>query len=305
MCNQFSWIECPEFEVMFTMKKYAVKFMTKETIGLIGAGRMGLAQIRHLIKAGFSVSCCEQANIQQTKALALGAILRESPADVFAEASIVYIAVGFDPEVIKICRGENGLLSYGRSDGIVVVNSTCDPELMVELGHEFEARSIKFLDIPIARGGWAADNGTLLAMAGGEESALERVRPSLSTFCSDIKLMGPIGRGQVTKAINNLLLWLNGVGLLESAQIAESYGMDLKHLREVLLLSSGRSAAMEDWSKMTFTWAAKDMQIVEEVIQRYGLDLALLEVLARRAQTAKVERETRNADGKDWIDGSK
>jgi 3-hydroxyisobutyrate dehydrogenase len=279
--------------------------MTRETIGLIGAGRMGLAQIKHLIKAGYAVSCCEQADTQQTKALALGAVLRESPAAVFAEASIVYIAVGFDPEVINICRGEHGLLSTDRSDGIVVVNSTCDPELMIELGDEFAAKGIEFLDIPIARGGWAADNGTLLAMVGGQQATLDKVRPSLSTFCSDIKLMGPIGRGQVTKAINNLLLWLNGVGLLESAQIAESYDMDLEYLRDVLLLSSGRSAAMEDWSKMTFTWAAKDMQIVEDVMQRYGLDLELLQVLARRAQTAKVERETRNANGKDWINGGK
>ena len=277
--------------------------MSRETIGLIGAGRMGLAQIKHLIKSGYAVSCCEQADTQQTKALALGAVLRESPADVFAEASIVYIAVGFDPEVIKICRGEKGLLSSGRSDGIVVVNSTCDPELMIELAHEFEAKGIEFLDVPIARGGWAADNGTLLAMVGGLQSTLDQVKPSLSTFCSDIKLMGPVGRGQVTKAINNLLLWLNGVGLLESAQIAESYEMDLEHLRDVLLLSSGRSAAMEDWSKMTFTWAAKDMQIVEDVMQRFGLDLELLEVLARRAQTAKGEREARSADGKDWING--
>jgi 3-hydroxyisobutyrate dehydrogenase len=279
--------------------------MTRETIGLIGAGRMGLAQIKHLIKAGYAVSCCEQAGTQQTKALALGAVLRESPAAVFAEASIVYIAVGFDPEVINICRGEHGLLSTDRSDGIVVVNSTCDPELMIELGDEFAAKGIEFLDIPIARGGWAADNGTLLAMVGGQQATLDKVRPSLSTFCSDIKLMGPVGRGQLTKAINNLLLWLNGVGLLESAQIAESYGMDLEYLRDVLLLSSGRSAAMEDWSKMTFTWAAKDMQIVEDVMQRYGLDLELLQVLARRAQTAKVEREARNAEGKDWINGSK
>jgi len=279
--------------------------MTRETIGLIGAGRMGLAQIKHLIKAGYAVSCCEQADTQQTKALALGAVLRESPAAVFAEASIVYIAVGFDPEVINICRGKHGLLSTDRSDGIVVVNSTCDPELMIELGDEFAAKGIEFLDIPIARGGWAADNGTLLAMVGGQQATLDKVRPSLSTFCSDIKLMGPVGRGQVTKAINNLLLWLNGVGLLESAQIAESYDMDLEYLRDVLLLSSGRSAAMEDWSKMTFTWAAKDMQIVEDVMQRYGLDLELLQVLARRAQTAKVERETRNANGKDWINGGK
>jgi len=287
------------------MKNCLVKTMTRETIGLIGAGRMGLAQIKHLINAGYAVSCCEQADTQQTKALALGAVLRESPAAVFAEAAIVYIAVGFDPEVIKICRGENGLLSSDRSDGVVVVNSTCDPELMIELGDEFAAKGIEFLDIPIARGGWAADNGTLLAMVGGQQATLDKVRPSLNTFCSDIKLMGPVGRGQVTKAINNLLLWLNGVGLLESAQIAESYGMDLEYLRDVLLLSSGRSAAMEDWSKMTFTWAAKDMQIVEDMMQRYQLDLELLQVLAKRAQTAKLEREARYAEGKDWINDPK
>ena len=105
----------------------------------------------------------------------------------------------------------------------------------------------------------------------------------------------------MTKAVNNLLLWLNGVGLLESAQIAESYDMDLEYLRDVLLLSSGRSAAMEDWSKMTFTWAAKDMQIVEDVMQRHGLDLELLQVLAKRAQTAKVERERVTPTAKDWI----
>lgn len=279
--------------------------MTRETIGLIGAGRMGLAQIKHLANAGFAVSCCEQADTQQTKALALGAVLQESPAAVFTEASVVYIAVGFDLEVIQICRGENGLLSSERKDGVVVVNSTCDPELMIELGAEFAAKGIQFLDIPIARGGWAADNGTLLAMVGGDQTALDRITPSLSTFCSDIKLMGPIGRGQVTKAINNLLLWLNGVGLLESAQIAEAYQIDLEYLRDVLVLSSGRSAALEDWSKMTFTWAAKDMQIVQQIIDRYELDLELLKVLGKRAQTAKNEREARHAEGKDWINAGK
>ena len=79
------------------MKNCVVNAMTRETIGLIGAGRMGLAQIKHLINAGYAVSCCEQADTQQTKALALEAVLRESPAAVFSEAAIVYIAVGFDP----------------------------------------------------------------------------------------------------------------------------------------------------------------------------------------------------------------
>ena len=90
------------------MKNCVVNAMTRETIGLIGAGRMGLAQIKHLINAGYAVSCCEQADTQQTKALALGAVLRESPAAVFAEAAIVYIAVGFDPESLKFVEARTG-----------------------------------------------------------------------------------------------------------------------------------------------------------------------------------------------------
>ncbi|NBS12986.1 MAG: NAD(P)-dependent oxidoreductase, partial [Gammaproteobacteria bacterium] len=208
---------------------------------------------------------------------------------------------GFDPEVEAVCRGPHGLLSSTRENGVVVVNSTCDPEFMQELAQAFADKGHGFLDVPIARGGWAADNGTLLAMVGGEQATLERARASLATFCSDIEWMGGVGTGQVTKAINNLLLWLNGIGLLESAQIAEAYGLNLTQLREVLLLSSGRSAAMEDWPKMTFSWAAKDMQIVSAMMGRHALNLPLLTELSDRAQVAKVECETRRSAGRDWV----
>lgn len=274
---------------------------TTTTIGLIGAGRMGLAQVKHLIRGGFQVAVCERDETNQTKAMALGAYLVDTPEACFDAAEIVYVAVGFDPEVDAVCRGPHGLLSSNRDNGVVVVNSTCDPEFMQELARDFAAKGHGFLDVPIARGGWAADNGTLLAMVGGEQAALERARPSLATFCSDIEWMGGVGTGQVTKAINNLLLWLNGIGLLESAQIAEAYGLNLTQLREVLLLSSGRSAAMEDWPKMTFSWAAKDMQIVSAMMGRHDLKLPLLTELSDRAQVAKTECEARRSAGRDWV----
>lgn len=271
-----------------------------QTIGLIGAGRMGLAQVKRLVQGGFQVAVCERDETNQTKAMALGAYLVETPQACFEAAEIVYVAVGFDPEVDAVCRGPHGLLHADRTNGVVVINSTCDPEFMQALEAEFAERGHGFLDIPIARGGWAADNGTLLAMVGGDPAVLERVRPSLATFCSDIEWMGGAGTGQVTKAINNLFLWLNGVGLLESAKLAEAYQLDLPHLRDVLLMSSGRSAAMEDWPKMTFSWAAKDMQIVSAVMERHALDLPLLQKLSERAQGAKAEREARRDAGRDW-----
>jgi 3-hydroxyisobutyrate dehydrogenase len=274
--------------------------MTTATIGLIGAGRMGLAQIKHLIRGGYQVAVCERDETNQTKAMALGAYLVDTPEACFDAAEIVYVAVGFDPEVEAVCRGPHGLMSSARRGGVVVVNSTCDPEFMQEMADAFATKGHGFLDVPIARGGWAADNGTLLAMVGGDQAALERVRPSLSTFCSDIEWMGGVGTGQVTKAINNLLLWLNGIGLLESAQIAEAYGLNLAHLRKVLLVSSGKSAAMEDWSKMTFSWAAKDMQIVSAMMSRHDLTLPLLDQLSERSQVAKAECEARRRAGRDW-----
>ena len=274
---------------------------TTTTIGLIGAGRMGLAQVKHLIRGGFQVAVCERDETNQTKAMALGAYLVDTPQACFDAAEVVYVAVGFDPEVEAVCRGPHGLLSSTRENGVVVVNSTCDPEFMQELAEAFADKGHGFLDVPIARGGWAADNGTLLAMVGGEQATLERARASLATFCSDIEWMGGVGTGQVTKAINNLLLWLNGIGLLESAQIAEAYGLNLTQLREVLLLSSGRSAAMEDWPKMTFSWAAKDMQIVSAMMGRHALTLPLLTELSDRAQVAKAECETRRSAGRDWV----
>jgi 3-hydroxyisobutyrate dehydrogenase-like beta-hydroxyacid dehydrogenase len=70
-----------------------------------------------------------------------------------------------------------------------------------------------------------------------------RAKPIYATFSKDILLLGDIGAGQFGKAINNFLLWVNGVALIESGRLSEAYGMDLVKLREALLMSSGGSDA--------------------------------------------------------------
>ena len=50
---------------------------------------------------------------------------------------------------------------------------------------------------------------------------------------------------------------------LEAGRLAESTGINLPNLRNALMMSSGDSAALRDWDRMTFTWALKDMQMME------------------------------------------
>ena len=127
------------------------------------------------------------------------------------------------------------------------------------------------LDAPICRGRFAADEGTLLALVGGKADVVERGRAIYGCFCSDYAHLGEVGHGQVGKTMNNLLLWINAVGLIEAGRLAESTGIDLVKLREALLMSSGASDALKEWDMISFTWALKDMQIVADLTDKAGL----------------------------------
>ena len=112
-------------------------------------------------------------------------------------------------------------------------------------------------------------------MVGGRPDVVERGRPVYACFCSDYAHLGDVGHGQVGKTMNNLLLWINSVGLIEAGRLAETTGIDLVKLRDALQISSGASNALADWDMITFTWALKDMQVVAEMTDKSGLSLPI------------------------------
>lgn len=269
--------------------------------GLIGAGRMGRAMARHLTAGGFAVTVCDPDPVAREAAAAAGAAIADSPAAVASSSDATFIAVGFDEEVAAVCRGDEGVFSGARRGSIVVVNSTVSVDLVKALGAEAEAAGLRFLDIPIARGRPAAEAGTLLALAGGEAALLDAVRPMLETFCSDIAHLGGIGHGQVAKAVNNLLLWINGVGLMEAGRLATGTGIDLPALREAMLMSSGRSWALENWDSVTFTWALKDMQLLLEMCDRAGESFPLTGLIKEQVKDARESKL--RGDAPAWTKG--
>lgn len=243
--------------------------------GIIGVGRMGRAMARHLIAGGFDVIAADNSQEALDAVAEQGAQIAGTPAALAAASDVVFIAVGFDEEVEAVCHGEDGIFQNARPGTVIVVNSTVSVDLVRQLAGEAAARGLRFLDIPIARGRPAAEAGKLLALVGGDGVVLDEVRPMLGTFCSDISHLGEIGHGQVAKAINNLLLWINGVGLMEAGRLAEGTGVDLPKLRDAMLMSSGQSWALENWGSVTFTWALKDMQLLLDMCDRAGASFPL------------------------------
>ena len=242
-----------------------------ETIGIIGVGRMGQPMVKHLIKHGYHVLANDISAENIEKVRAMGATIAATPAEVGQKSAFVILGVGYDEEVNEVVLGENGLLAAMASGGVIAVCSTVSPDTVKALDEKARAKGCDILDAPICRGRWFADEGKLLALFGGRKEVVERGRKVFSCFASDISHLGDVGHGQVGKAMNNLMLWITSIGLIEAGRIAQSTGIDLPNLRDALMMSSGKSQALEDWDQTTFTWALKDMQIVMKMADQAGL----------------------------------
>ncbi|HTH97545.1 MAG TPA: NAD(P)-dependent oxidoreductase [Stellaceae bacterium] len=245
----------------------------KEKIGIIGTGRMGQPMVKHMIDKGFEVLAYDVSADNALKVRAMGANLAQNPAEIGAKSDVVILGVGYDEEVNAVSLGEGGVLSTLKPGGIVAVSSTVAPDTVKHLDELARAKGCNVLDAPICRGRWFADEGKLLALFGGIQPVVDRGRAVYSAFCSDIAHVGEVGHGQVAKGLNNLMLWITSVGLIEAGRIAESTGIDLPNLRDALMMSSGKSQALEDWDQTSFTWALKDMQIVMKMADQAGLSL--------------------------------
>lgn len=266
------------------MKKTAGE---KERVGVIGAGRMGLPMVKHLVKHGFDVTVMDISQDNLAKAVELGAVAAATPAALGKNVDFVILGVGYDDEVNQVVLGKDGLLETLAPGAIVAVSSTVAPDTVKALKEQTAKKGVDILDAPICRGRWFADEGKLLALFGGDDAVVERGRKVYQTFCSDIVHLGEVGHGQVAKAMNNMLLWITSIGLIEAGQIAASTGIDLVKLREALMMSSGKSQALEDWEQTTFTWALKDMQIVSKMTDQAGLSLPLTGAVKEMVKEAR------------------
>ena len=269
----------------------------KEKVGIVGVGRMGQAMARHLIKHGYTVTAQDIEPKALEAVRAVGADTVKTPAEVGKVCKFVIVAVGYDDEAAAVMLEPGGLLETMGAGSVIAISSTCTPDHVKMLAERARAKGIEMLDAPICRGQRAADDGTMLTLCGGKPEVFERGKPIYSAFSKDIVLLGDIGAGQFGKAMNNFLLWVNGIALIEAGRLSEANGMDLVKLREALLMSSGASDALKNWENVSFLWALKDMQVVARMADKAGLSMPIAGAIK---ELVKDGRRIKQSNPPDW-----
>jgi 3-hydroxyisobutyrate dehydrogenase len=122
-------------------------------------------------------------------------------------------------------------------------------------------------------------------MVGGEAADLEAMRPVLKTMGENIFHTGPLGSGNVTKLVYNIV----GVTILflsvEAMLVGKKYGMDLSKLAAIMETSSGRNFSTKDWErgKATFAFFAQSLDLAKVLVDLTRKDLQHALELARKA----------------------
>ena len=238
-----------------------------DTVGVIGAGRMGLPIIGHLARKGFRTLATDMDAKKRVGVESKSAVWVSDAATLARESDIVLICVGFDHEVRVLLEQNQEALA----GSIVAVLSTIHPKTIKALAEA--NKSFDVIDSTVCRGGDAADKGTLLSFVGGPREIVERITPVLKAYSTDVVHTGAVGSAQVAKAVNNLILWACLVADHEGLALAHRYGVDVEMLRQALGMSSAANSALEKWGTQTMAWAEDDMAIVAQMAADCGLAL--------------------------------
>ncbi len=209
-------------------------------IGFIGLGTMGVGMSLNLLKAGHEVSVHNRTREKEESVAKEGARRAQSPREAAEGAEVIVTMVSDTPDVEQVVLGDEGIIHGAPQGAIVIDMSTISPAATRQMAEALSAKGIKMLDAPVSGGPEGANNGTLAIMVGGDTDAFEKALPILKIMGKTVTHVGPIGAGQITKAINQIMIAGTYLSVAEGLTLGMKAGLDME---KVISAISGGAAS--------------------------------------------------------------
>ena len=253
----------------------------------LGLGVMGYPMAGHLVKAGHQVRVWNRTgSVTQKWDVEYTGTGYDAPGEAVKDADIVMMCVGQDADVLAVAQKA---IPSMREGSILVDHTTASDGCAREVAGMCEANNIGFIDAPISGGESGAVNGQLTVMCGGDPEHFNRAEPIIQSYAKAVKLMGPVGAGQLTKMVNQICIAGLLQGLSEAVYFAQSAGLDMEEVVGAIGKGAAQSWQMDnraitmakDEYEFGFAvdWMRKDLGIVLDTAKALEIDLPVTKLV--------------------------
>jgi len=193
---------------------------------------MGAGMARNLAKAGFLAGVYNRtASKAQALSDELGVVAFDTPPELAAACELILICISRDEDVLEMVTAVAQTVKPGA---VVVDMSTVNSATAQQAAEILAEKQAQFLDAPVSGGVEGAKRGTLAMMVGGSNEALDKIRPILASIAARILHMGPVGSGQATKAVNQIMAAGINQAVTEALAFGEAQGLPMDKVIEVV-----------------------------------------------------------------------
>jgi 3-hydroxyisobutyrate dehydrogenase len=269
-----------------------------KTVGFIGLGVMG-EPICHnlLVKSGARVIAFDLSPEPLRRLREEGAVVAASVAEVVNKSDLVFLCLPSARHVRSVFDGD-GILKNIRKDQVVVDLGTSSVKQTRDFAGQLQAKGASWADAPIARTRQAAQDGTLSVMVGAAGELFAAIEPLIRCFATDVTNCGGTGAGQVTKILNNMVLFETVNALAEAVAVAKRSGVDPALLLDTLSKGSADSFALRNhgmkaivpgnFPERAFSteYALKDLSYALELAADAGIKIRGAELIGMVLQEA-------------------
>ena len=280
---------------------------TTPAVAWIGLGAIGAPMARALAGAGLPVTAYDLFPAAR-EAIAEVAATTATAREAVRGADVVAVMVATPDQLDAVLFGEEDGIARELADGtILLIMSTVGPAALDATAARLEGTGVRIVDAPVSGGAARAADGDLLVMVGGAEADVAAARPVLDVLASNAPVVGPRpGDGQRFKIVNQLLCGVHIAAAGEALALADSMGLDLRQVHEVLgtgaaasFMFADRGARMVDGAyddvRSALTIFVKDMGLVaeaaDEVRQQVPLATAAQQLYQRGSELGWDRRD--------------
>jgi 3-hydroxyisobutyrate dehydrogenase len=218
----FSAIDCILLKQAFGAAEVAN--LTDNTVGWIGAGRMGYPMAKRLLDAGCDVSIYNRTKSKAEPLIESGGKIVDVPKDL-CDRDIVFTMVSTSADLESVTFGENGVLTGDSRPKLLIDCSSVSEEASADIRRRAADIGVEMLAAPVSGNGKVVKAGKLTIVTSGPRAAFDIAEPYLNQVGRGVTYVGEGELARMVKICHNLLLGVVTQCLAEIVVLAEKGGV--------------------------------------------------------------------------------